>query len=169
MFGKSCPLILLPPLLLAGAACNKELTTTDVHMARMAEVRNSPRAHFSYMADNAVANDMSVADFHFVGHTSELSGTGVARLDRLASFLDAYGGTVRYETYLTADDLVQERLAHVREYLALAGCNMDRVEVTTMISGGRGVPATKAIESDDKGAKPQPDTAPGKEALKVRG
>ncbi len=161
MFWKPFQLVLPAALLVAGTACGKKITATDVHMERMTETRNKPRARFIYMADNAAVLDMSVADFHFVGHTSELSGTGVARLDRLAHFLDVYGGTVRYETYLTDEGTVEQRLAHVREYLALAGCNMERVEVAAVISGGRGMPATQAIEIDEQAAAPEGDGGVG--------
>ncbi|MHC4698156.1 MAG: hypothetical protein ACYTFA_15590 [Planctomycetota bacterium] len=161
MLGKSCRPILLSIVLVAGSACNQKLTTTDVQLAQMEETRATPRPYLSHMVDNAIARDMSVVDFHFVGHTSELSGTGVARLDRMAHFLDAYGGTVRYETLLTDDELINQRLAYVREYLGLTGCNMERVEVTTMISGGRGMPATKAIEIDEQGAKPEAEGGAG--------
>ncbi|MFQ5592042.1 MAG: hypothetical protein ACE5HE_12820 [Phycisphaerae bacterium] len=155
MFGKMYPLAVALSALVAGTGCNQKLTSTDLQMAHMAETRNKPHAHLTYMADNALASDMSLADFHFVGHTSELSGTGVARLDRLAYFLDVYGGTVRYETFLTDDELVAQRIAHVREYLDLAGCDMDRVEVTAMLSGGRGMPAAKAIAIEEQGVRPQ--------------
>ena len=161
MFRKSCCLILPLIVVVAGTACNEKLTTTDVQMARMADARNDPRTYLSDMADNAMACDMSVADFHFVGHTSELSGTGAVRLDRLAHFLSMYGGTVRYETQLTNEELIKQRLSHVQEYLALAGCDMDRVDVLPMISGGRGMPARKAIEVDERGTKPAGEDGEG--------
>ena len=103
------------------------------------------------MADNAMLHDMSVADIHFVPHTAELSGTGAARLNRMATLLDTYGGTVRYETFNTDEALVKQRLDHVHEYLALTGCDMGRVQVKTMISGGRGMTASKAMIVEKKG------------------
>ena len=160
MLGKSCGLILLSIVIVAGSACNEKLTDVR-HKAQMEETRAAPRPYLSYMVDNAIAHDMSVVDFHFVAHTGELSGTGVARLDRMAHFLEAYGGTVRYERMLSDAELIERRLVHVREYLALAGCDMERVEVTTMISGGRGMPATKAIEIDEQGAKPEAEGGEG--------
>jgi hypothetical protein len=120
-------------------------------MELIAKSREEPREHFTYMVDNAMLHDMSVADVHFVPHTAELSGTGAARLNRMATLLDAYGGTVRYETFSTDDAMVKHRLEHVREYLALTGCDMGRVEIKAMISGGRGLAATKAIQVDLKG------------------
>ena len=161
MFRKSCCVILPLIVVVACTGCNKNLTTTDVQTARMAEAREDPRPHLAHMVDNAMVQDMSVADFHFVGHTSELSGTGAARLDRLAHILGMYGGTVRYETQLTDEELIQQRLSHVQEYLALAGCDMERVDVIAMISGGRGMPARKAIEIEERGTKPPGDEGEG--------
>ena len=155
MFGKhrrkSC-LVLAPALLaLSGSACNRPLTATDLTLQRMDETRWVSGPNYTYMADNARLHDMALADIHFVPHTSELSGTGAASLDRLAPLLEAYGGTVRYETLLTDEALLGSRLDHVREYLALAGCDMDRVEVEARLSGGRGMPADDAIKIKEKG------------------
>jgi hypothetical protein len=107
------------------------------------------------MSDNAILHDMSVADIHFIPHTSELSGVGVARLNRMAKLLSTYGGTVRYETRLTDEKLIDPRLEHVQEYLALAGCDMDRVSVVAMRSGGRGMPGDEAVEKFEKGTADQ--------------
>jgi hypothetical protein len=65
--------------------------------------------------------------------------------------LDTYGGTVRYETFNTDEEMVKNRLDHVHEYLALTGCDMGRVQVKAMISGGRGMTASKAIIVEAKG------------------
>jgi len=100
---------------------------------------------FVSMVDNAILHDMTVADLHFVPHTAELNGTGVARLDRMTYLLDVYGGIVRYETFEKDESLVAGRLAHVQEYLESTGCDMSRVSVKTMISGGRGMRASDAI------------------------
>jgi hypothetical protein len=145
-------------LALTSAACNgknKAMTGTDIEMRNMDCAKAHYGTHMTDMADNAMLQDMSVADFHFVPHTSELSGTGADRLDRMAALLNTYGGTVRYETDLGDQELLKKRMDHVREYLTVAGCNMDRVEVKAMISGGRGMAGDKAIIVDLKGtAKP---------------
>lgn len=151
----------LPTLVLATAACNSIRTTTDLQMLRMDEARSSFGKHFTYMVDNAILSDMSVADVHFVPHTSELNGIGEVRLDRMARLLNAYGGTVRYET--TSDDsaLVKQRIEHVREYLVLAGCSMDRVEVAVMMSGGDGMPGHEAVRKYQESTSPSAETDSG--------
>ncbi len=141
-------------ILLSVTACHRVHTATDLQVERLEEMRHDPRQHWRDMADNALLHDMSLADMHFVPHTAELNGTGVARLDRLSPLLDVYGGTVRYDTELTDDALVQKRLVHVREYIAMSGCNMDRVQVKTMMSGGRGMTAEEAIGIRRRGTQP---------------
>lgn len=140
--------------------CEKLKTATDLQTDLIDKSKEAPREHFTNMADNAMLHDMSVADIHFVPHTAELSGTGAARLNRMATLLDTYGGTVRYETFNTDEAFVKLRLEHVREYLALTGCDMGRVEIKAMISGGRGTSASKAIVVDAKG--PAKDAKAGK-------
>jgi hypothetical protein len=155
MFRKYAWSTLMLSLFAASTACNRDLTATQMQHAKMDETMAAPRAHLVYMADNALLHDMSVADLHFVPHTHELSGTGIARLDRMAVLLDTYGGTVRYETFSTDARFVQARLDHVREYIATTGCDMGRVEVKAMLSGGRGMSAEKAIAAEEKAAAPQ--------------
>lgn len=159
MIGRFTSLIVIvgASLTLANSACNtcpncnKLKTATNLQIELIDKSLEEPREHFTNMADNAMLHDMSVADIHFVPHTAELSGTGAARLNRMATLLDAYGGTVRYDTLSTDEGMVQHRLEHVREYLALTGCDMGRVEIKAMISGGRGMSASKAIVVDAKG------------------
>ena len=157
MIGKYGSLMVVASMALMNSACNtcqkcnEFKTTTDLQVDMIDKSLEEPREHFTNMADNAMLHDMSVADIHFVPHTAELSGTGAARLNRMATLLDTYGGTVRYETFDTDEAFVKLRLEHVREYLALTGCDMGRVEIKAMISGGRGLTATKAIIVDATG------------------
>lgn len=157
MIRKYPALILVSSLALVNMACNnchdckKFMTAGDLQVEMIDKSMEEPREHFMNMADNAMLHDMSIADFHFVPHTAELSGTGAARLNRMAALLDTYGGIVRYETLNTDEAMVKQRLDHVHEYLALTGCDMGRVQIKAMISGGRGMAATKAIQVDLKG------------------
>ena len=159
MFGGRRCWLLLSASFCGVPACSHLHTATDLQDALMDDVRWESRWHLTDMVDNAILQDMSVSDIHFVPHTSEISGTGATRLDRMARLLDTYGGTVRYETYLTDEQMIQKRLEHVGEYLALAGCNMSRVELNAMQSGGRGMPAIEAIKAYERGTSP--DSASG--------
>lgn len=153
MLGKHPLLVLLPTLFVVTTACHDIHTTGELQRRQINASRRNPVTYRNYMhmVDNAILRDMSVADIHFVRHTSEVSGIGEARLNRLAKLLNTYGGIVRYETELDDEALIQQRLGRVREYLALSGCDMDRVEVAQMISGGRGMPGDEAVEKFIKG------------------
>jgi hypothetical protein len=152
-------LALLPTLVIAATACNKDVqTATDIHHARMDEARRTSGAHLTHMVDNAILRDMSLADIHFIPHSDEISGVGEVRLNRMAALLNTYGGIVRYETLEKDEPLIQRRLAHVREYLELTGCEMERVEIVAMISGGRGLPGDEAVEKYEKGTAKQQDS-----------
>lgn len=126
-------------------------TANDMTMRHMDLTRAQYGEQFVYMGDNAILKDMSVADIHFIAHTSEISGVGQVRLDRMAHLLNTYGGTVRYETDLADEDLLAQRIDHVREYLTLVGVDMNRVEVKPMLSGGRGLSGDEAIEHHGRG------------------
>jgi hypothetical protein len=158
MLVKRFRLTVLPWLVMACAGCE---TGTNHAMKKMDEARDAPKPHLTYMVDNAILHDMSISDMHFIPHTDELSSTGVARLDRMALLLDAYGGTVRYDTALSDQFMISQRIEHVREYLAATGCDMGRVEVRAMLSGGRGMPAAEALEILEKGTNPQTGTPGG--------
>jgi hypothetical protein len=112
---------------------------------------------------------MSVADIHFVGHSNEISGVGQVRLDRMARQLNTYGGLVRYETDGTDQELIKQRIDHVREYLTLVGVDMNRVEVKPMISGGRGMPGPEALEHYKRGTAAPTGTGGGTQTFSLPG
>lgn len=140
-------ILLLSALLMAVPACHKPQTAAKPWAPGIQSVRADYESHMATMVDNAILSDMSVADIHFIPHTSELSGVGEARLSRMAKLLNTYGGTVRYETQLNDEAVIGQRLDHVREYLALTGCDMKRVEITTGMAGGRGLTGEEAIKN----------------------
>jgi len=128
-------------LTLLAVSCNGPATPHQIQNAHMDRSKELYGAELVTMVDNAMLQDMTVSDLHFVAHTSELSGTGAARLDHMAGYLNTYGGVVRYATHLTDGDLVAARIKNVGDYLELSGCDMDRIKVENMISGGRTTPA----------------------------
>jgi hypothetical protein len=134
----------------AGCHDGELKTSTTVQTEAMAKGRAQSGRYGTNMVDNAILHDMSISDIHFIAHSKELSGTGVARLDRMAMLLDTYGGTVHFETVLTDEDMIAARLDHVREYLEVVGCDMSKVELAVGPSGGRGMPARDALEGEDR-------------------
>ncbi len=134
------------------AGCGSPLMkrSTDLPPEYVEATQKNYKARFAHSTDNALMHDMVISDIHFVPHTSELSGSGVAKLDRLAPMLDTYGGVLNYDTDMTDKSLTQARIQHVREYLALAGCSMEKVEVKPGLAQGRGVPAERAMQVEQR-------------------
>ncbi len=165
MSGPFLRFVLLPALLVGGIACTAGRTATDIQIAQMDKSKQEFGAYLDHMVDNAILHDMSVADIHFIAHTSELSGVGEARLNRMARLLNTYGGTVRYETLLKDEALIQQRLGHVRDYLSLTGCNMERVRFAAMMSGGRGMPGDEAVIKFRKGTAKETDAGSDTQTL----
>jgi len=106
----------------------------------------SPLAEsFVYMVDNAMLEDLSLADIHFVPHSGELNGLGARRLERYAKLLTVYGGSVRYATAVADDRLVEQRMGSIRDYLATTGIASERIRVVRDLPGGVGMTAREAI------------------------
>ena len=137
-------------MITAGCHGTRYSTAHDLQMQAMDRSLNDPKMYFVNMVDNAILHDMSIADIHFVPHSNELSGTGVARLDRMAPLLNTYGGIVRYETVENDQEMIKARIDHVQEYLSVVGCNMENVLVKVMISGGRGMSAKRALAKEEQ-------------------
>jgi len=100
---------------------------------------------YVHMLDNAMLADMAMADIHFVPHTSELNSLGERRLKRYAKLLEVYGGTLRYDTALRDRKLIDARIKHIREFLALEGIEPGRVAVVRDMPAGTGITAEEAI------------------------
>lgn len=116
---------------------------------------------FVYMTDNALLSDMSVSDIHFLPHRPQLSALGRQRLSRLASLMEAYGGTLRLSLERPEEDLAQKRLETVKNFLAEAGINTTSEVVRADLPGGRGMAATDAIliKVNEGSYKPKKDGA----------
>lgn len=116
-----------------------------------AEYPSDLQPFFSRMVDSAMVSDVSIADIHFVPHTTELNSLGTTRLSRMAALLDTYGGTIRYAARTADKDLVDPRLAHVRDFLATTGIDMSRIDVQVALAGSEHTSAERAIKSTEKG------------------
>ena len=78
----------------------------------------------------------------------------------MVTMLDTYGGTVHYAGDVSDDELVKQRIANVREYLAVTGCNMDQIKIEPGLPGGGGIMARKAMEKQERMDNP-PDQSGG--------
>lgn len=122
---------------------------------------------FAYMIDESLLEDMTVSDAHFVPHRPMLNALGKDRLTRLAALLDTYGGTLRFDTRLTDDKLIDQRVAAIRDHLTKSGVDTTQETVRRDLPGGRGMDAAQAIliranegmyrpQSSSQGAPPPP-------------
>jgi hypothetical protein len=91
--------------------------------------------------------DMSIADIHFVPHSTFLSGAGEARLERYAELLAAHGGSLNYDTAINDGKLLDARLKSARDFLAQACPGGQPVDVMIGPSGGRGMSNKEASEA----------------------
>ncbi|MFQ5489323.1 MAG: hypothetical protein ACE5GE_01265 [Phycisphaerae bacterium] len=146
---RSIGLFLLPAGIMVG--CSAPTSRLNAPPQGVADHPNQMQPFFTYMTDNAAMSDMDIADVHFVPHTTELNSLGANRLNRMAHFMESYGGTVRYTTHDQDEQLVNQRIAHVKEYLAAAGADMDRVDVQVAMAGSNRTSAEDAIAAEEKG------------------
>lgn len=128
--------------LACAVGCRREVEIEQT-VADEWQSRYQAKPLFTYMVDNAILSDMSVADIHFIPHHAELGSTGMHRLDRMAPMLNTYGGTIRYQTYHEDQQFVQARMASIRDYLAVVGCDLSDVTLESGLPGGRGIPASE--------------------------
>lgn len=85
---------------------------------------------FVYMSDNALLESMDVSDHHFLPHRAILTTLGKQRLNRLASLIEEYGGSIRFNTKLEDDLLVSQRTDSIVEYLGDIGVDTSTTMVT---------------------------------------
>lgn len=120
-----------------------------------AEPSHPMSEYYAYHNDQGMLNDLSIADLHFVPHTSELSGTGEARLYRYAELLATRGGTIHYDTALADEKLLKARLAAANDFLRQSVPCTKTVSVVQGIAGGRGMNAAESKAARDVAKQPE--------------
>lgn len=89
--------------------------------------------------DQGMMADMSLADIHFVPHYADLSGAGVARLERYAELLATSGGTLHYTPSIQDEPLIEARLTCARAFLEQAAPGDQPIKIVVGLPGGRGM------------------------------
>jgi hypothetical protein len=130
---------------LLGAGCNSPNARLNAPPHGRACETSDLQGTFTYMGDNALLADMTVNDSHFLPHRAVLNDVGTQRLSRLASLMEAYGGTIRFNTGLTDEDLIGRRITVLTDFLAEAGIDTTQEVVVRDLPGGQGISATEAI------------------------
>ena len=115
---------------------------------------SSVTEYYAYHNDQGMLADRSIADIHFVPHTAELSGTGIARLDRYAQLLASDGGTLHYDTAIRDRQLLNDRLAAANEFLA--DISFGEIRVVSGLPGGPGMGSNEAIGAAAVARQPEP-------------
>jgi len=103
------------------------------------------RGTYDHMVDAAMLADMTVSDHHFLPHRARLSPTGERRLLRLADLMEAHGGTLRFNTRLTDEELIAARARVVVDFLAQRGIDTTTDVLEPAMAGGEGMEAREAI------------------------
>ncbi|MBN2562975.1 MAG: hypothetical protein JXQ75_18790 [Phycisphaerae bacterium] len=101
--------------------------------------------YYVYHNDQGMMADMSIADIHFVPGSDDLSGTGVARLERYAELLATRGGTLHYTPTVDDEALIKARVTAAEAFLAQAIPSKNVIEVVVGLAGGRGMEAKEAV------------------------
>ncbi len=157
------PLSLLAIIAVAPIGCSEQLMERrEPPLLHQPANVDAMQRYYEPMVKNAAAHNMTVADGYFFPHTGMLNSLGAKQLDRVCVVLDQFGGTVRYETRSTDDELVAARLAAVEQYIIDTGVETTNIEVTAALSGGRGIwsrdalaAAIKSREATEKAAQPE--------------
>lgn len=121
-----------------------------------AEQRPEWADYYTYHNDQGMLADMSISDIHFVPHTTALSGTGEARLERYAELLATRDGTIAYDTMQTDPELIEKRMDTAQAFLAQALPGKRKFNVEMGPPGGRGMTSREAIPGDLVARQPEP-------------
>lgn len=128
----------------ACVGCQKPTARLNAPPHGVPEETNDMQGTFVYMTDNALLADMTVSDRHFMPHRAMLNSLGTQRLARLVSLMDAYGGTIRFNSSVE-DDLKHQRMDTVRQFLADAGVDTSKEVLVEDLPGGSGMDAKEAL------------------------
>lgn len=137
--------VLVLGILLSLCACNNPSPRLNAPPHGQPTETVDSQGTFVYMADNALLADMSMSDMHFLPHRAGLTTLGEQRLGRMASLMEAYGGTIRFSTNLEDKELVDARTRTIVDFLRECGVSVTSETVTQDAPGGDGMAAAEAI------------------------
>lgn len=127
------------------AGCQQPMSRLNAPPHGTTEHPSRLQDNYAHMVDNAILQDMSVSDLHFVPHRAQLNALGEERLWRLATLLEQYGGAIRFSTDESDEDLVDARTEVIMTFLADLGIDTSAELVRPDLPGGRGMHANEAI------------------------
>ncbi|MFQ5423289.1 MAG: hypothetical protein ACE5F9_04840 [Phycisphaerae bacterium] len=112
--------------------------------------------YFVFHNDQGMMADRCISDIHFIPHTAELSGVGVARLGRYAELLAGSGGTIYYDTDITDEGFVEARLKTATDFLAGEIPGTQPISVALGMPGGPGIGSAEATKGATVAQQPEP-------------
>lgn len=146
---------------LAVTGCNSPAPRLNAPPHGAAETVSTLQGTFTYMTDNALLEDMSMSDIHFRPHRAQLNQLGEQRLSRLASLMEAYGGDIRFSTNLEDEELIDQRMQNILDFLTEAGLDTTTDTVQRGMAGGRGIDSRDVILIKLNEAGYQPNQSEG--------
>jgi len=126
--------------------CQEKTNSIKTWDEKRAQDRHEMEDNLSMMVDSAMLFDLSLADIHFVPHTTYLNDLGERRLSRYLELLKDYGGTLHLESSTLDGDFRLARVEHIVDFLASSGVDGSRIEILEGIPRSLGIAAFEAIE-----------------------
>ena len=111
---------------------------------------------YAHHNDQGMMADRSIADIHFIPGSADLSGTGIARLERYAELLATSGGVLRYDPMISDEELIKARLACAADFLKEAMPSDKGIRIETGMADGRGMSAAEAKSGQDVAKQAEP-------------
>lgn len=149
-------LVVVSISILLAAGCQTPVERMNAPPQGESETKNPLAESFAYHEDQGMLADLSLADLHFVPHSADLSGVGVARLERYAELLASSGGTLNFTTSSRDPELAAERLETANDFLRRAVPGSKPVQVVLGLPRGRGMAGKESVAG--KGIAKQPET-----------
>jgi len=159
--GLMASLVPVSLLLMTGGCANPAPSRLNAPPQGQSQNQHPMQEDYVYMTDNALLEDMSISEVHFVPRTAELNALGVRRLIRMTKLLKTYGGTVFYDGSEPDKELRQSRTERIEGFLAASGLEPDQFTVEQGVAGGRGMDAPEAIDIREATRGPSANVAAG--------
>ncbi|MBI4581781.1 MAG: hypothetical protein HY718_18945 [Planctomycetes bacterium] len=137
--------------LLAGLSilggCEKRTERLNAPPQGQTDLPSQTQDNYVRMADSALLKERSMSPSHFVPGSTELNGVGVRRLKRYATLLKVYGGELHYDGVEDSEELSNQRVDRIQQFLVSAGVGPDHFGVDVGPAGGQDLRAGETAES----------------------
>jgi hypothetical protein len=143
-FAMSKWLVIALALVVCSAGCQQPAQRLNAPPHGYAERQADLAVEYAHMIDNALLENMTISDVHFLPHRAQLNSLGEERVARLALLMELYGGTIRFSTNET-EELAAARTRTILEFLEDTGAEVTAQSLVPDMAGGRGIDAAQAV------------------------